>query len=92
MVGGGIGTILGVLFVKNINGVQAMIEHFGKWFGWDLQVWNPEVYAFERIPNQVQVQDALVIFVVAILMSVAGSVIAAVQASRIWPVEALRYE
>jgi ABC-type lipoprotein release transport system permease subunit len=34
----------------------------------------------------------VVIFVVAILMSVAGSVIAAVQASRIWPVEALRYE
>lgn len=92
VVGGGIGTIIGFYFVKHINDVQALLERGGKWFGWDLQVWNPEVYAFDRIPNQVRLSDAAVIYAVAILMSVAGSVIAAVQASRVWPVEALRYE
>lgn len=92
IVGGGIGTIIGYYFVRHINEVQSGLEWFGNKIGKDLQVWNPEVYAFDRIPNQVQLSDAIAIYAVAILMSIVGSVIAAWQASRVWPVEALRYE
>ncbi|MBI4579642.1 MAG: ABC transporter permease [Planctomycetes bacterium] len=92
IVGGGIGTIIAVYFVKYINEFQHGLERLGRVFHMDLQVWNPEVYAFDRIPNQVQVWDAVIIYAVAVLMAVAGSVIAAVKAARIWPVEALRYE
>lgn len=91
-VGGGLGVILGIVFVKYINEIQGLLEKFGKLIGRDMQVWNPEVYAFDRIPNQVDNWDAVIIYAVAVLMSVLGSVIAAYQASRVWPVEALRYE
>ncbi len=43
------------------TGFQDWLQWFGGKVGWDLQVWNPEVYAFERIPNQVQMFDVLVI-------------------------------
>jgi lipoprotein-releasing system permease protein len=88
IVGGGIGTLVGVYFVRYINEFQDLLRSISP----SLEVWNPEVYAFDRIPSVVEPRDAIVIYVVAILMSVAGSVIAAVQAGRIWPVEALRYE
>lgn len=88
VVGGGLGTIIGTVFVWYINEVQ----DFLRWLNPELQVWSPEVYAFDRIPNTVAVTDAVLIYAVAILMSMLGSVIAAVQAARIWPVEALRYE
>lgn len=88
IVGGGIGTVIGVYFVKYINEFQAMLERISP----SLQVWNPEVYAFDRIPSTVRASDAVIIYVVAVLMSVVGSVVAAIQASRVWPVEALRYE
>jgi lipoprotein-releasing system permease protein len=88
VVGGGMGTFIGILFVKYINEFQ----DFLRWISPSLEVWNPEVYAFDRIPSQVRPSDAVVIYLVAILVSVLGSVIAAVQAARIWPVEALRYE
>jgi len=88
IVGGGLGTLIGVYFVRYINEVQDLLQRLSP----SLQVWNPEVYAFDRIPNTVQATDAIVIYIVAIFVSVLGSLIAAVQASRIWPVEALRYE
>lgn len=88
IVGGGIGTAIGTVFVRYINEFQ----DFLRWIHPELEVWNPEVYAFDRIPNIVQVGDAVVIFVVAILVSVLGAVVPAAQAARIWPVEALRYE
>ncbi len=88
VVGGGIGTVIGVLFVRYINEFQALLQRISP----SLQVWNPEVYAFDRIPSTVQASDALVIYVVAIFVSILGSLLAAVQAARIWPVEALRYE
>ncbi|HOM51643.1 MAG TPA: FtsX-like permease family protein [Phycisphaerae bacterium] len=91
-VGGGMGIVLGVLFVKYINEIQDGLKWLGEKFNRDLQVWNPEVYAFDRIPNQVESWDVVIIYGVAVLMSVLGSVIAAYQASRVWPVEALRYE
>lgn len=88
IVGGGLGSFLGFLFVKYINDFQDLLRRIHP----SLEVWNPEVYAFDHIPNQVQLSDTVAIYVVAILVSVLGSVIAAYQASRIWPVEALRYE
>jgi len=88
-VGGAFGTLLGSLFVWFINDVQeALIWLFGP----SAQVWNPEVYAFDIIPNQVNPWDALRIYGVAILASVVGSLIAAWKAARVWPVESLRYE
>ncbi len=88
VVGGILGTIIGTVFVWYINDIQDWLERIHP----SLRVWSPEVYTFDRIPNHVDAMTALVIFVVAIIASMAGSLIAAYRASRIWPVEALRYE
>ena len=55
-------------------------------------MWSPEVYSFDKIPNVVKWADAIGVAVIAVLASIAGSLIPAWIASRVWPIEALRYE
>ncbi len=88
VVGGAIGVVLGAVFVWYINDIQDVLRAINP----SLQVWNPEVYAFDRIPNTVVMWDVVWIYIVAIIASMVGSLIAAWRAARIWPVEALRYE
>ncbi|HOB75355.1 MAG TPA: FtsX-like permease family protein [Phycisphaerae bacterium] len=88
VVGGAFGTALGTVFVWYINEIQDLLI----WISPSAQVWNPEVYAFDRIPSEVNPSDAIGIYIAAILASVAGALIAAWKASKVWPVEALRYE
>lgn len=89
VVGGAIGTMGGAIFVHYINDIQDLLVQFG---GQGAQVWNPEVYNFDKIPNVVDPVEAIWIYGVAILASMLGSLVAAWKASRVWPVEALRYE
>jgi ABC-type lipoprotein release transport system permease subunit len=89
IVGGAAGTFLGATIVWFINDIQASLIWL---FGPSAQVWNPEVYAFDTIPNRVDPWEAAAIYGIAIAASVVGSLIAAWKASRVWPVESLRYE
>ncbi|MEP0841836.1 MAG: FtsX-like permease family protein [Phycisphaerae bacterium] len=89
VVGGALGTATGALVVWFINDIQDLLISIG---GQGAQVWNPEVYNFDKIPNVVKPLDAAGVYVVAIAASVIGSLLAAWKASRVWPVEALRYE
>jgi len=86
IVGGALGSFLGTVFVWYINEFQDLIARISP----QARVWSPEVYSFDKIPNAVNGSDVAVIYVIAIVASMLGSVIAAVRASRIWPVEALR--
>ena len=88
VVGGVMGSALGALFVNYINEVQAILM----WLNPAWQVWDPKVYSFDRIPNHVDPMNVAYIYLTAIVASMLGSVIAAVRAARIWPVESLRYE
>lgn len=88
IIGGIGGTITGAVFVRYINELQEALA----WINKDLRVWNPEVYAFDRIPTAINPWEAATILVVAILASMAGALIPAIQAGRVWPVKALRYE
>jgi len=83
-----LGAVLGVLFVTYINEIQDfLIQLNPAWRVWDLQV-----YSFDRIPNEVNPLDAIVVVLVAIVASTFGSVAAAWRAGTMHPVEAIRHE
>ena len=88
IVGGAMGCALGATFVWYINDIQDFIARISP----QARIWSPEVYSFDQIPNTVQTIDVAVIYAVAIAASMAGSLMAAIRAARVWPVEALRYE
>ncbi len=83
-----LGTIIGVLFVRNINAIQDSLASLNP----ALRVWSADVYSFDRIPEIVNPSDALWVASIAVVSSMVGSVIPAVVAGRVWPVQALRYE
>ncbi|HVT89384.1 MAG TPA: FtsX-like permease family protein [Tepidisphaeraceae bacterium] len=87
IVGSGLGLLAGYLIIHNINFLH---EKMGELMG--IQIWNPEVYAFDIIPNTINPREVAVIMAVAVVSSVLGAFVPAVRAARLHPVEALRFE
>lgn len=87
VLGSGLGTAAAMLMVHNINPIH---DWLGNAMG--VQVWDPAVYYFTRIPNTIDPMKASVIFVSGVLVSVLGSAWPAVRAALMDPVRALRYE
>lgn len=87
IVGSGVGMVMGLLFVANINRIARVIEMItGR------EVFDPTIYYFREIPTIVEpVSIAWVVFG-AMLIAVLASVLPAIRAARLHPVEALRYE
>lgn len=81
------GLALAAIIVRNLNEIQDALFH---WFGF--KMWDPRVYYFDRIPGSLNPSEVGVILLVAIVASLVGSLIPAFLASRLNPVEALRYE
>jgi len=88
---GTVGTSLGLvtawLIVTNINPIH---EWMGEAMG--ISIWNPEVYYFVTIPNQVDPKHALIVAVGGVLSCFVGAFIPAVRAANMQPVKALRFE
>jgi lipoprotein-releasing system permease protein len=87
IVGGLLGLGLAASIVWNLNEIQDLLF---RWFGF--KMWDPRIYYFERIPNHLNPREVTVIVVMAIASSVLGAIVPAWKASRLNPVEALRYE
>jgi lipoprotein-releasing system permease protein len=67
---------------------------FAAWLNtkYRFMMWDPRVYYFDRIPARLEMNEVYVILVVAVVASVIGSLVPAVLAARVNPVESLRYE
>lgn len=87
IVGAGLGLLLGYLIVHNINELHGWL---GKAMG--VQIWDPEVYAFDTIPNTMDPPKVVWILAIAVIASVLGALVPAIRAARLNPVEALRWE
>jgi lipoprotein-releasing system permease protein len=87
LVGSGVGLLVGLLLVDHINDIAALLGRItGK------PVFDPSIYYFYRIPT---IKDPWTIAWVvsgAIGIAVLASVLPALRAALLHPVEALRYE
>ena len=86
-----VGSILGLAaaysIVININPIH---EWMGRALG--LQIWDPRVYYFVKIPNEVEPDRAAIVFFGGLFCSVAGALWPAIRAANMHPVKALRFE
>ena len=67
-----------------------LISGYDESIGW--RMWDPQLYFFEKIPDQVDWYEVAFVAGGAVISSVLGAVIPAIIAARLNPVEALRYE
>lgn len=82
--------VLGSLLTVGLLGIGSMIlvvAHFG-----GVVIWDPSVYYFTEIPNEVDLGSAAITMVGAIVFSVIGAFLPAAKAADTDPVKALRYE
>ncbi len=85
--GSALGVVIAVLFVKYIEDVRHLLERIT---GRD--VFPAELYLFSQIPAKIDWFQVAYIVVIALVLSFVFSIIPAWRASRVDPVEALRYE
>jgi lipoprotein-releasing system permease protein len=87
IVGAAVGIGLGWLIIDNINGIeQAIASVFG------IKLWKASTYLFTQIPNTMHWGSVLWITTAGIVAAAAGSLIPAIAAARVKPVETLQYE
>ena len=87
IVGGVAGLGIGWLVMTFINEIHSFVA-------WMIgrPIWNPEIYAFDKIPDTVDPTTAVVVVAVAILSAVIGALVPAAHAARQNPVDSLRFE
>jgi lipoprotein-releasing system permease protein len=87
LVGSGVGMVLGLLFVIYINDIADLLERItGR------EVFDPTIYYFSEIPTIINPLTIAWIVAGSVLIAVMASVLPALRAARLHPVQALRYE
>lgn len=81
------GTVLGVLFATNIEGIRQFIQSI---IGKDL--FSAEIYFLTQLPARVDPSEVVTVVLMALGLSFAATIYPAWRAARLDPVEALRYE
>ncbi|MFQ5989107.1 MAG: lipoprotein-releasing ABC transporter permease subunit [Candidatus Methylomirabilales bacterium] len=88
---GAVGTLLGLLggliVTANLDGIVKFVERV---FG--INAFPSDVYFLDKLPHQVNTPDVVAVVIVALLISFLATLYPSWQASRLDPVEALRYE
>ncbi|MDP3532643.1 MAG: lipoprotein-releasing ABC transporter permease subunit [Alphaproteobacteria bacterium] len=81
------GTILGIVFTKNIDAMRKWVLSFS---GVDL--FDPHVYGFTKLPAELNFLEILLIVSIALGLTFLATLYPSWKAAKLDPVEALRYE
>ncbi len=81
------GFLLGILFCHNIESVRVAVQ----WLT-GAKVFNPDVYYLTKMPAEIDAFETGSIVVMALVLSILATLYPSWRASRLDPVEALRYE
>jgi lipoprotein-releasing system permease protein len=81
------GLIISVAFCANIEAIQDVVEKVT-----GATVFNADIYFLAHVPARVDWSEVVIVAVGSVAASFVASVFPAWQASRLDPVEALRYE
>ena len=82
-----LGTVIGVLFCRNIETIQHWVEA-----ATGTQVFNPEVYYLTHLPARLDWREVTQVVVMALVLSLLATLYPSWRAARTDPVEALRHE
>ncbi len=81
------GLVLGVLFCANIEGIQTLIEH-----AFHVTVFDPNIYYLSHVPAKMELGEVTFVAIGSLLAACVSTFFPAAWASKLEPVEALRYE
>ncbi len=87
IVGAGVGLAIGLAIVRYINEIADLL---GRITG--QPVFDPSIYYFQQIPTIVDPFTVGGVLIGAVLIAIIASILPALRAARLHPVEALRYE
>lgn len=82
-----VGAAVGIAFASNIEAIRQFLEGIS-----GTELFADEIYFLSQLPAIIQWDDIFGIVLMALLLSVAATIYPAWRASRLDPVEALRYE
>lgn len=82
-----LGLIFGVLLALNVTELAAWLQQY-----FEIDLLSSNVYYVDYLPSKLEWQDVVQVCSIAILISLVATIFPAWRASRIQPVEALRYE
>jgi lipoprotein-releasing system permease protein len=87
LAGSAVGLVLGVLFCLNIEAIQRGVE-----WATGANVFSADVYYLSHLPAKIEWREVAIVTGWSFLLSVLATLLPAWRASRMDPVEALRYE
>jgi lipoprotein-releasing system permease protein len=85
--GTAVGTLIGVVFCRNIEAIQHWVEEVT-----GTSVFNPEVYYLTHLPARLDPREVMQVVGMALLLSLLATIYPSWRAARTDPVEALRSE
>ena len=86
-VGTGFGALIGISFALNIESIRRFLEHLT-----GTNLFSEEIYFLSQLPAEIEWHEVVSVVGIALVLSILATLYPAWRASRLDPVEALRYE